>query len=157
MAGDQEAGLAFVAFLKAAKVPECLWESLLENIENGTVGCDDAIEVSESGKSGPLNKVLRVANERRICNDQENHLMNQWVFWCNNLTLVQGLRRQDASCAAIAKTDLLPATSVFILPNSVAVTRQEVKQLLADSREFRASCAKHIATEEGGPLDLKIP
>ena len=45
IAEGQEAGLAFVSFLKASKVPESLWEQLLEKIERGEVGCQGVVQV----------------------------------------------------------------------------------------------------------------
>lgn len=42
----QEACLAFVSFLKASKLPECLWEVLLEKVSNGQMGTDGQTEVN---------------------------------------------------------------------------------------------------------------
>lgn len=59
MAGDQEAGLVFVRFLKAAHIPESLWETLLDKIDRGTVGCDDFIEVRIPRGCLPAVQVVR--------------------------------------------------------------------------------------------------
>ena len=48
MAQGQEAGLAFVSFLKASKVPESLWEPLLEKIDRAEVGCEGGVQVYHS-------------------------------------------------------------------------------------------------------------
>lgn len=41
----QEAGLAFVSFLRASEVPESLWEQLLDRIERGDVGSQGVLKV----------------------------------------------------------------------------------------------------------------
>lgn len=41
----QEAGLAFVSFLRASEVPESLWEQLLDTIERGDVGSKGVLQV----------------------------------------------------------------------------------------------------------------
>ena len=43
--GDQEAGVAFVTFLRSSGLPQNLWETLLERISNGSLGTDGQIEV----------------------------------------------------------------------------------------------------------------
>ena len=43
--GDQEAGVAFVTFLRSSGLPQSLWETLLEKISNGSLGTDGQIEV----------------------------------------------------------------------------------------------------------------
>lgn len=46
MAADTpEAGLQFVSFLQSSKVPEHLWDELVEKIETGAVGPDGLIQV----------------------------------------------------------------------------------------------------------------
>ncbi|KAK9904252.1 hypothetical protein WJX75_007747 [Coccomyxa subellipsoidea] len=50
IAEGQEAGLAFVSFLKASKVPESLWEQLLEKIERGEVGCQGVVQASKTAE-----------------------------------------------------------------------------------------------------------
>ena len=42
---DQEAGVAFVTFLRSSGLPQSLWENLLERISNGSLGTDGQIEV----------------------------------------------------------------------------------------------------------------
>lgn len=37
--------MAFVSFLKASKVPESLWEPLLEKIDRAEVGCEGGVQV----------------------------------------------------------------------------------------------------------------
>ncbi|CAK0782888.1 hypothetical protein CVIRNUC_006083 [Coccomyxa viridis] len=41
---DQEAGVAFVTFLRSSGLPQSLWEILLEKISNGSLGTDGQIE-----------------------------------------------------------------------------------------------------------------
>ena len=43
--GDQEAGLAFVTFLRSSGLPQSLWEPLLNKISSGSLGIDGQIEV----------------------------------------------------------------------------------------------------------------
>ena len=43
--GEQEAGVAFVTFLRASGLPQSLWEILLEKISTGSLGIDGQIEV----------------------------------------------------------------------------------------------------------------
>ena len=43
--GDQEAGVAFVTFLRSSGLPQSLWETLLEKISNGSLGTNGQIEV----------------------------------------------------------------------------------------------------------------
>ena len=43
--GDQEAGVAFVTFLRSSGLPQSLWETLVEKISNGSLGTDGQIEV----------------------------------------------------------------------------------------------------------------
>ena len=57
--GDQEAGVAFVTFLRSSGLPQSLWEILLEKISYGSLGTDGQIEVkcfsllpSDSTKAG---------------------------------------------------------------------------------------------------------
>ena len=61
--GDQEAGMAFVTFLRSSGLPQSLWETLLEKISNGSLGTDGQIEVqcsslfrSDSTKAGECTK-----------------------------------------------------------------------------------------------------
>ena len=49
--GDQEAGVAFVTFLRSSRLPQSLWETLLEKISNGSLGIDGKIEVQCSSLS----------------------------------------------------------------------------------------------------------
>ena len=46
MARTPEAGLQFVSFLQASKVPECLFDELVTKIENGAVGADGLFQVT---------------------------------------------------------------------------------------------------------------
>jgi len=54
MQEGQEAGLAFVSFLRASKVPESLWEQLLEKIDRGELGCRGYLEVCARGQDQPI-------------------------------------------------------------------------------------------------------
>ncbi|BDA45757.1 Tubulin-tyrosine ligase-like protein 12 [Coccomyxa sp. Obi] len=48
----QEAGLAFVSFLRASEVPESLWEQILDRIERGDVGSQGLLQAVHS-QGGP--------------------------------------------------------------------------------------------------------
>ena len=50
--GDQEAGVAFVTFLRSSGLPQSLWETLLEKISTGSLGIDGQVEVRCSSVSG---------------------------------------------------------------------------------------------------------
>lgn len=41
----QEAGIAFVGFLRACGLPEILWDGVLNKISHGDLGSNDKIEV----------------------------------------------------------------------------------------------------------------
>jgi len=41
----QQAGLAFVAFLRACGLPDILWNVVLDKISHGDLGSNDKIEV----------------------------------------------------------------------------------------------------------------
>lgn len=43
--GGQEAGLAFVSFLRASGLPDNLWDKLLDKISSGSIGANGHIEV----------------------------------------------------------------------------------------------------------------
>ena len=73
--GDQEAGVAFVTFLRSSGLPQSLWETLLEKISNGSLGTDGQIEVqcsplfqcdgTKAGESTKGNPIIIVTGKSR--------------------------------------------------------------------------------------------